>query len=68
MKRIEWFEINANDSENSCWIVISDKVYDVTNFIHNHVLFFILVKSNKLLARGRLSYFIICWLRCDYCI
>jgi cytochrome b involved in lipid metabolism len=48
MKRIEWFEINANDSENSCWIVISDKVYDVTNFIHNHVLFFILVKFNKL--------------------
>lgn len=36
MKSIDWLEIQANDSENSCWIVIKDNVYNVTNFLQKH--------------------------------
>ena len=33
MKLIDWKEIEANDSENACWVVFKDKVYNLSNFL-----------------------------------
>jgi len=35
-KRLTWDEIRTHTSQDSCWIVLNDKVYDVTPFLSVH--------------------------------
>ncbi|KAF9434229.1 hypothetical protein BGZ76_008354 [Entomortierella beljakovae] len=29
-------QVSTHNSENDCWVIINDKVYDVTNFLNDH--------------------------------
>ena len=35
-KRLTWDEIRTHTSQDSCWIVLNDKAYDVTPFLSVH--------------------------------
>ncbi|RGB37051.1 cytochrome b5-like heme/steroid binding domain-containing protein, partial [Rhizophagus diaphanus] len=35
-KRITAEEIEQHNTENSIWIIVHDKVFDVTNFLNEH--------------------------------
>ena len=35
-KRLGWGEIEKHNSSNDAWIVIANKVYDVTTWLDNH--------------------------------
>lgn len=35
-KRLTWEEIRTHTTQESCWIVLNDKVYDVTSFLSVH--------------------------------
>ena len=35
-KRITWDEVKAHNRKEDCWIVIEDRVYDVTRWLHSH--------------------------------
>ncbi len=37
MNKLLWQDICTNNDEKCCWIVIKNKVYDVTNFLNEHV-------------------------------
>jgi len=35
-KRFKWGEIQKHNKEEDCWVVLNDKVYDVTKFLPSH--------------------------------
>ncbi len=36
MEQYSWEEISKHNTEESLWIVVNDKVYDVTGFLKKH--------------------------------
>merc|ERR1712159_214386 len=36
LRKYTWAEIANHDKHEDCWVVVNDKVYDVTNFLNEH--------------------------------
>lgn len=62
-KTITLDEVSNHDSSSSCWIIIYDRVYDVTEFLKNVSFSFIIYKTvfswNLLKFWDNLSFFLI---------
>jgi cytochrome b involved in lipid metabolism len=35
-RQFTWEEIKGHNTHESCWLVVRNKVYDVTKFLHMH--------------------------------